>query len=145
MRTTSIPAQAEQLRLALTRSARRLRQEAGSDLGPTLTAALATVERHGPLTPSQLAVRERIQRPTAARLVGKLVDKGLITRTAAPEDARSALLAVTPAGAALLVATRTRKEAFLAQRLEGLEQEDRDLLLRAAELLERLLQDGEPS
>jgi DNA-binding MarR family transcriptional regulator len=147
VRTTSLalPAQAEQLRLAVTRSARRLRQEAGTDLGPTLTAALGTVERHGPLTPSQLAARERIQRPTATRLVGKLVDRGLITRTAAPGDARSALLSVTPAGEALLIATRTRKEAFLAQRLERLTEDDRALLLRAAELLEQLLEDGEPS
>jgi DNA-binding MarR family transcriptional regulator len=141
----TIPDQAEQLRLAITRGARRLRQEAGSDIGPTLTAALATVERHGPLTPSQLAARERIQRPTATRLVGGLVDRGLITRTAAPEDGRSALLEVTPDGAALLAATRTRKEAFLARRLEALDPDDRALLARAAELLERLLEDGERS
>ena len=43
------------LRLAITRMARRLRQEADAGLSPSLTAALATLERHGPLTPSRLA------------------------------------------------------------------------------------------
>src|SRR5512147_3062065 len=35
---------AARLRLAIVRTARRLRQEAGSDLGPTLIAALGTVD-----------------------------------------------------------------------------------------------------
>jgi len=61
MRTTSADQElATRLRLAVTRSARRLRQEASTDLSPTLTAALATIERHGPLTPSELATRERV-------------------------------------------------------------------------------------
>ncbi|MEA2197726.1 MAG: hypothetical protein QOJ25_1777, partial [Solirubrobacteraceae bacterium] len=97
MRTISpapptIPALADRLRAVLARTARRLRQEAGADLGPALIAALGTVERHGPLTPSRLAERERIQRPTATRLVAKLEEQGLIERAAAPGDARSSVL-----------------------------------------------------
>ncbi len=75
---------AARLRLAITRSARRLRQEADAGLSPSLTAALATIERHGPLTPSRLAELERVQRPTATRLVAKLEQDGLVERTAAP-------------------------------------------------------------
>ena len=60
---------ATRLRLGITRTARRLRQEAGSELSPTLSSALATIARHGPLTPSELAVRERVQRPTATELL----------------------------------------------------------------------------
>ena len=63
---------APRLRFAITRTARRMRQEAGSDLGPSQTAALATIERHGPLSPSELAQRERIKRPTATRILGHL-------------------------------------------------------------------------
>jgi DNA-binding MarR family transcriptional regulator len=142
---TTIPALADRLRVVLARSARRLRQEAGADLGPTLTAALATIERHGPLTPSEVASRERIQRPTATRLIAKLEELGLIVRTALPGDARSSLLSVTPAGSAMLADIRTRKDAFLARRLRELPAEDRATLARAADLLERLLQDGERS
>ena len=149
MRTTSatptIPALADRLRMVLARTARRLRQEAGADLGPTLTAALGTVERHGPLTPSELAVHERIQRPTATRLIAKLEERGLIARAAVPGDARSSLLSITEDGAATLAEIRTRKDAFLARRLRELPAEDRATLARAADLLEELLRDGERS
>jgi DNA-binding MarR family transcriptional regulator len=144
-KSPTIPVLAEHLRVALARTARRLRQEAGADLGPALTAALGTVERHGPLTPSELAARERIQRPTATRLVARLDELGLIASTPAPGDARSRLLSVTSDGRALLADMRTRKDAFLARRLRELPAEDRATLARAADLLDALLQDGERS
>jgi DNA-binding MarR family transcriptional regulator len=145
VRTSSptIPALADRLRVVVARAARRLRQEAGADLGPTLTAALGTIDRHGPLTPSELAAREHIERPTATRLIAKLEERGLLSRTAAPGDARSSLLSLTPAGRARLTEIRTRKDAFLARRLRDLPAEDRATLARAADLLERLMQDGE--
>src|SRR4051812_49717463 len=115
--SSSVSGQAAQLRLAVTRTARRLRQEAGTGLSPTLTAALATVELHGPITPSELAARERIQRPTATRLIARLEADELVTRTADPGDGRSTLIAVSDAGRALLHQARTRKDAYLARRL----------------------------
>ena len=138
---SSAPPLAARLRIAVARTARRLRQEAGGGLSPTLTAALATIDRHGPLTPSELAARERIQRPTATRLVATLEAQGLIARTADPVDGRSFLISLTPEGKALLHEVRTRKDAFLAQRLRKLSVEDRATLARAAELLEDLLED----
>src|SRR5437763_5687914 len=138
--TTSAPPLAPRLRLAVARTARRLRQEAGGGLSPTLNAALATVARHGPLTPSELAARERIQRPTATRLIAKLEADGLVARTADPSDGRSSLIALTTEGETLIKELRTRKDAFLAQRLRRLSAEDRAVLARAAELLEELLE-----
>lgn len=117
-----------------------MRQEAGSDLSPSLTAALATVERHGPLTPSELASRERIQRPTVTRILARLEEQGLIERTADLYDRRSSLVAVTQAGSDLLAEQRTRKTAFLASRLEGLEPDERETLEKAADILERVLE-----
>jgi DNA-binding MarR family transcriptional regulator len=134
---------ATRLRLGITRTARRLRQEAAPELSPTLAAALATIARHGPLTPSELAARERIQRPTATRLLSRLEAPGLVTRTADPADGRSALVAVTPAGAALLAEVRTRKDAYLARQLRALSTEERAVLRRASEILERMLDEGE--
>jgi DNA-binding MarR family transcriptional regulator len=141
MRSTSADQElAGRLRHAIARSARRLRQEGGTDLSPSLTAALATIERHGPLTPSELAVRERVQRPTITRVVCRLEEGGLVARAADPTDRRSALITVTPAGRALLEIARTRKDAFLSERLEALPAADRATLARAAALLEGLLE-----
>ena len=139
MRTISIPDLAGHLRLVIARSARRLRQEAGADLSPSLSAALATVERHGPMTPSELATRERIQRPTVTRILARLEEAGLVLRTPDPHDRRSSLVTVTAGGRALLEELRTRKTAYLARRLEGLSPEDRATLERAATILERVL------
>ena len=131
---------AARLRLAITRTARRLRQEAGTELSPSQTAALATIERHGPLTPSFLAELERVQRPTATRIVARLTDEELIERLADPADGRSFTVAATPKGRALLSKLRTRKTAFLARRIRSLDQADLAALERAAEILEQLLE-----
>ena len=120
---------------------RRLRQEAGADLSPSQTAALATIERRGPLTPSELAQYERIQRPTATRVLARLEEAGLVTRAADPADGRSSLVSLSRDGRALLERVRTRKDAFLAQRLDRLDTADRATLERAADILERLLED----
>jgi len=148
MQTTSAPVTeiAARLRLAVVRTARRLRQdayEAEGDgvLSPTLTAALATVERFGPLTPSELAEREQIRRPTATRIVAHLVDLGHATRTPDASDGRSCLVAATPQGRALLKRLRSRKNAYLARRMRRLDPEEVETLERAADILERLLDD----
>jgi len=122
--------------------ARRLRQEAGAGLSPSLTAALATIERHGPLTPSELALRERVQRPTVTRVLARLEAAGLVSRAADPADRRSSLVTVSGDGRKLLATMRTRKDAFLARRLETFDDEDREALSRAAAILERMLEEG---
>ena len=133
---------ASRLRLDIARMARRLRQEAGAELSPSQTAALATIERHGPLTPSELAHRERVQRPTITRVLARLEEAGLVDRAGDPADRRSCLVSISSDGSALLDAVRTRKDAFLAQRLDALDADDRATLDRAAAILERMLQEG---
>jgi DNA-binding MarR family transcriptional regulator len=139
VRTTSKTELADRLRLTIVRTARRMRQESGTDLSPSLTAALSTVERHGPLIPSELALRERIQRPTATRVLARLEEQGLIDRMPDPRDGRSSLVTASKAGRDLLAELRTRKTAFLAARIETLTAEERATLNRAADILERML------
>jgi DNA-binding MarR family transcriptional regulator len=142
MLTTSPPAVTDvagHLRLVVARTARRLRQEAGQDLSPSLASALASIDRHGPLTPSELAAHERVQRPTATRLLGRLGELGLVERAPDPVDRRSALISVSPAGRALLRRLRTRKNHYLAQRLATLDPAEVATLDRAAAILERML------
>jgi DNA-binding MarR family transcriptional regulator len=127
--------------MAITRMARRLRQASGTggEISPTLAAALATVEREGPLTPSVLAERERIQRPTATRAVARLEAIGLVTRTPDPSDARASHVAITREGTTLLKRIRTRKNEYLARRLRELTPAELATLDQASVILERLL------
>jgi DNA-binding MarR family transcriptional regulator len=132
---------AARLRFAIVRSARRLRQEAvraegGPELSPTLTAALSTVDAHGPLTPSEL-----VRRPTATRTVASLERLGLVGLTADPDDGRIRRVAATAEGRALLRRLRTRKNAYLARRLAVLDPDELEVLERAADILERILDD----
>jgi DNA-binding MarR family transcriptional regulator len=141
----TIPTQpdlASRLRLDISRMARRLRQEAGALLSPSQTAALATIERHGPLTPSELAERERVQRPTVTRVLARLEEAGLVDRAADPQDRRSSLVSISEGGRVLLESARARKDAFLARRIDALEPTDREALERAAAILERMLDEG---
>jgi DNA-binding MarR family transcriptional regulator len=135
---------AARLRMAIVRTARRLRQEAagagGAELSPTAVAALATVERHGPLTPSELAEIERVKRPTATRTLRVLIEAGLVDRAPDPADGRSALVSVNAAGRERLRRLRGRKNAYLARRMRDLPDADLETLERAAEILEGILE-----
>jgi DNA-binding MarR family transcriptional regulator len=142
MQTISTTDLAHRLRPVIARLARRMRQQAGGDLSPTQGAALNTIACHGPLTPSELATREKIQRPTATRVLTRLEEAGLIARTADPSDRRSSLVSTTASGTELLASVRDRKDAYLAQRLDRLSPEDLAALDRAAGILERVLEEG---
>lgn len=140
---TSLTDAAAQLRLGIVRTARRLRQEAAAEatgLTPTSTSALATVERHGPLTPSELAKLERVRRPTVTRTLGCLEREGLVERTPDPADGRSSLVSVNAVGRERLRRLRRRKNAYLAKRMRDLPTADVETLERAAQILEGMLE-----
>jgi DNA-binding MarR family transcriptional regulator len=140
---TSITDTASHLRDAIVRTSRRLRQEAANETGlsPAMTAALATINRSGPLTPSELAELERVKRPTMTRTLACLEREGLIERTPDPTDGRSFVVVVNDAGRERLARLRRRKSAYLARRLRKLDPGEVETLARAAELLERMRED----
>ncbi|MCW2613476.1 MAG: transcriptional regulator, MarR family, partial [Frankiales bacterium] len=68
MPTRTDPELASSLRLAVMRLARRMRAErADTSLTLSQLAALATLERHGAMTPRELAAAERVQPPSMTR------------------------------------------------------------------------------
>jgi len=68
---------AGRLRLSVTRLARILRHQDAGTLAPTLSAALATVDRDGPLTRGDLVLREHVAPPSITKAVEKLAWNGL--------------------------------------------------------------------
>ena len=140
---TVTPDLADRLRLAVTRLARRLRQHSDLDVSPTQVSALSTIERRGPLTLGALAASERVRPPTITAAVGRLEQQGLVVRHADPDDRRVARVEITSSGRKLLARTRSRKTAFLAQRLAALDVDERAALTAAVEVLDKLL-DEEP-
>lgn len=127
------------LRLAVMRLARRLRNErVSTDLTLSQLATLATLERHGALTPGELAAHEKVQPPSMTRIVATLASADLVVRAAHPTDGRQHLLSVTDAGTALLAADRRRRDAWLTRRLAELEPGEIETLRAATGILDRL-------
>ena len=134
---------ADHLRLAVTRLARRLRQQTDVDASPTQVAALSTIEQRGPLTLGELAAHERVRPPTVTAAVGRLEERGLVLRRPDPDDGRVVRVEVTPAGRRLLARARSRKTAFLTKRLAALDEHDLQVLQDALVVLDRVLDHGE--
>jgi DNA-binding MarR family transcriptional regulator len=133
------PALPSRLRLVVTRLARRLRQQGEASASPTQLAALATIEREGPLTLGELAAIERVRPPTITAAVGRLEEQGLARRRTDPRDRRVARVEITPHGRRLLEQSRSRKTAYLERRLAALDPAERATLEGAAAILERVL------
>jgi DNA-binding MarR family transcriptional regulator len=129
---------AADLRVAVARLARRLRQQTGTDLTASLLSALWSIERLEPVTLGDLAVAERVQPPTLTRIASRLEEEGLVVRRTDANDRRVTIMQLSPDGRRLLERTRTRRTAYLTKRLRGLDPEDLAILERAAPILERL-------
>ena len=127
-----------QLRLAVLRLSRRLRQQAVGDITPSQLSALTAVERHGEVTLGELAAIERIAPPSMTRIAARLEERGLVERHVDSSDRRVARLAASPSGRQLLETIRSRRDAYLAARLQMLTAEERDVLEKAVPVLERL-------
>ncbi|AKK30838.1 MarR family winged helix-turn-helix transcriptional regulator [Mycobacterium sp. EPa45] len=127
---------ASDLSLAVMRLARQLRfRRPESPITLSQLSALATLAKDGPMTPGALAVRERVRPPSMTRVIASLADLGLVVRTSHPSDGRQVLVAVSDAGAALVESERRASQEWLRNRLATLDSEDRDILLRAADLM----------
>jgi DNA-binding MarR family transcriptional regulator len=82
---------------------------------------------------------EQIGKSTMTRLVAKLEDEGYIERRVDPNDGRGFLVSLTDRGASALRTAAARQHAYLARQLDALDATDREVLLAAAPVLEKLL------
>jgi DNA-binding MarR family transcriptional regulator len=134
------------LRISVNRLARRLRVErtvpglGELSLSDTQLAALAALDRHGAMTPGELAGHEKVQPPSMTRVIAALVESGLVMRAPHPTDRRQVVLSTTQAGRDLVSSARRRRDAWLAKRLAQLTPEERATLRSAAPILEKLSQ-----
>jgi len=129
------------LRLAIMRLARRLRQQSEPDMTPSMLSAMANIEYRQPVTLGHLAEAERVTPPTMSKIVGRLEDSGLVTRTVDVSDRRIQRVSLSPDGAKLIARNRSRKNAYLARKLRRLEPEEVSKLEEAVGVIEKLLED----
>ena len=130
------------LRMVVMRLARRLRQQAEGEVTPSQLSALASVDHLGPITLGELAAAEQVQPPSMTKIVGGLEAHGFVIREVDANDRRIARLRLSEEGRRFLTRSRTRRNAYLAERLRRFEPEERALLEQALPLLERLMDDA---
>lgn len=130
---------ANTLRPTIARLARRLRQQDHTGLGPTMTATLASIAKHGGPTHGELAAIEQVAPPTITAVVDKLEKLGLVTRETDSADRRVTRVRATPAGIDQLDEVRNRRTSWLAFRLTALTDEERGRLADAADVLAKLV------
>jgi DNA-binding MarR family transcriptional regulator len=131
---------ASELRLSVMRLRRRLANERHPDnpLSMGAMAVLGCLNRHGDLTVGELAAHERVQPPSMTRTVNCLEQGGYVVRRRHDTDGRQVVVELSARGRETLLADRARRDAWLARRLRKLTPDERDVLRRAAPILERL-------
>lgn len=131
---------ADRLHSASIHLLRRVRRQ-DDDTGVTAPhlSALSVLVFGGPKTLGELAAAEQVRPPSMTRIVRNLEADGLVERETDPADRRVFRVRATEKGREILVAGRRRRVASLAERLEGLGEEELETLERAAELIERVL------
>jgi DNA-binding MarR family transcriptional regulator len=123
---------------ALWRRLRAMRADHG--IRASKLSVLGWLERaHTPLTASRLAELERLQPQSLTRIIAELDEEGLIKRREDENDRRALLIEITATGHDLLVEDARRQNRWLADSMqEKLTPAERDLLLIAARLLDKL-------
>jgi DNA-binding MarR family transcriptional regulator len=134
---------ANTLRPTITRLARRLRQQDHTGLGPTMTAALSSINKLGGPTHGELAAIEQVSPPTITSVVGKLEALGFVTRETGTTDRRVTRVHITPAGVDQLDEVRNRRTSWLAFQLNSLTDDERRRLADAVDVLGKLVDGAE--
>ena len=134
---------ADRLHSAAIHLLRRLRRhDESTGITPSRLSALSVVVFAGPLRLGELAAAEQVRAPTMTRLVRALEDDGLVKRQVDPKDRRVFQVSATKRGRKLMQQGRKRRVAELSRAVADLDGEEREVLGRAAGILERLLSPG---
>lgn len=135
---------ADALRPALLRVGRELRREARAlGASPEQVALLVSIKYAPGIGIGELAARERVSPPAMTKHVDRLERDRLVERTQSEDDRRRVGLTLTDEGRRLLRSVRSRRTAWLAQRLGELAPSELSALEAAVGPLSRLLHEGE--
>jgi DNA-binding MarR family transcriptional regulator len=131
---------AARLRAIVGAMSRRLNSTArGAGLTTSQLSTLGVIARQGPLRLSELAEIEHMNPTMLSRVVGTLVEAGLLRRTADPDDRRAGLVEVTATGRRTHDRLREQRGRILAEGLAELDATDRKHVERALPALEALV------
>jgi len=141
LQTARTSALAGELRVLLSRLARRLREQSQpGDISWPQKSVILRLEREGPATVTALARAEGVRPQSMGATIDTLEAAGLVSGTPDPADGRRTILSLTATCRELIDARRAAKEDWLFRaiqtKLTPLEQEE---LSSATRLIKRLI------
>ena len=120
---------------------RRVRAAAAShELSLTESAVLARLARDGPATTADLARAESMKPQSMGATIAALEERELVERTPHPTDGRQVNIELTAKGAALRKSAKDAKRTWLAQAIAQLDEQERETLFAAGEIIRRLVE-----
>jgi DNA-binding MarR family transcriptional regulator len=120
---------------------RRTRAAAAShELSLTESAVMARLAREGPATTAELARAESMKPQSMGATIAALEEMGIVERKPHPTDGRQVNIELTAKGAAVRKSAGDAKRTWLAQAIAQLDEEDRDTLFKAGEIIKRLVE-----
>ena len=136
---------ANDLRVAVGRLTRKLRQQDPPGLTITHYAALATVADRGEMAIGELAEAEHLPSSATTRLADSLERAGYVRRRPNPSDRRGVNLSVTSEGRRVIERRRGQVNEWLAGRLSLMTSDDLAAIARTVELIETMMLAGTTS
>jgi DNA-binding MarR family transcriptional regulator len=120
---------------------RRVRAAAAShELSLTEAAVMARLARDGPATTADLARAEGMKPQSMGTTIAALEEMGMIERNPHPSDGRQVNIELTAKGAAVRNSAKDAKRTWLAQAIAQLNEQERETLFKAGEIIKRLVE-----
>ena len=131
---------AGELRVAVSRLSRRLREQSGGgDLTKSQLSVLGRLERDGAATVTELANAEGIRSQSMGAIVAALDEAGLVSGSPHPRDGRKTVIDLTVTAKDLFATGRLAKDDWLTRRLaETLTEAELEQVAGVVTLLSRI-------
>lgn len=139
-RPPTAEANAHELMQAMGILLRRVRGEAAESEGPSWSqsAAMARLDRAGPMTTAELARAEMVKPQSMGALLAELEQDGLVRREPHPTDGRQILFSLTEAGVQARRQRQAAKLAWLTAAISKFDAQEQRTLVDAIALVKRL-------
>jgi DNA-binding MarR family transcriptional regulator len=99
---------------------------------------MARLAREGPATTADLARAEGMRPQSMGATISVLEDMGMVERKPHPTDGRQMNVQLTAKGTAVRKSAKDAKRTWLAQAIAELDEQDRETLFKAGEIIKRL-------
>ena len=120
---------------------RRVRAAAASqELSFTESAVMARLARDGPATTADLARAEGMKPQSMGTTIAALEEMGMVERKPHPTDGRQVNIELTAKGAAVRKSAKDAKRTWLAQAIAQLDEQERETLFKAGDIIKRLVE-----